>query len=324
LLGGDFADLEITVVLPEGYEEQDYIERAFVSDPRIRIVSDGVAVVPPAETPFRVTWPPDAVAGPKTLAGALGTLMKEPLGALHVTVPGGDDESTLVDVRMAHAVQRSARVARAAGENPEEVLAELFGERWVSGYDLGVTRNWRTLCPVCEEEVKAFAADKCPRCGATGVDRLGWLFITRETNLRSSGPLRVALTDGAGVLAARIAEADGVEVVTTTPAELIANPEPDSLDCVYAPNLLAEADELGSWQAAAATVLRPGGWALFEGDGKAAESVAESLSAAGFAVKSVDYSQRLGQAWAERYGIPAGRWLHYSQKQAEAHERSAG
>lgn len=319
LLDGDFADLEIAVVLPPDYQELDYIERAFVSDPRVRIVSDDADLVPPAETPFRVTWPPDAIAGPKTLAEALKTLTKERLGALHVTVPGGDAESALAHVRMAPAVERSNRVAATSGEDPEEVLAQLFGERWVPGYDLGVTRNWRRFCPVCEDEVEAFAAgdsNRCPLCGATASDRLGWLFLMRETTLRSGGLLRVAVTDTSSVLAEQIGAVEGVELVTTTPAELVTNQEPQSFDCIYAPNLLAESDGLGDWQAGVATVLRPGGWALFEaaGDGKAAELVNETLGDAGFAVKTVDYSQRLGGAWADRYGVPAGRWLHYSQK----------
>lgn len=135
-LAGSFNDLRITVELDPGYAQRELLERAFAADPRVAIAdSDHRTLV---ESPFQAVLPPAAVPDQMTFRDIHDVMTEEPLGALYVTVPGRSADEAIVRVVLSGALARARRLAAHGGGDEEALIGELFGERWISGVEVGV------------------------------------------------------------------------------------------------------------------------------------------------------------------------------------------
>ncbi len=332
LLRGRRSDLSLRLRVAEDYPERQYLAHAYASDPRVRVVA-GAEEPEAVESAFRVEWPPEALPADDTLAAIIRRMTKEGVGAMHVTVPGGTASSPQVHIWSAGHLARATRVAEHAGEALEPVLAELFGEVWASGYDVGLTRNWRKLCPVCNTESDDFLAHgdpprpgaRCPSCDALERHRLAWLYVERETGLITGGPQRILLTSREPSLAKRLGQTEGLEVTTiekSSDRRRLACADA-SFDAAFSPTTKRGEHPVDDLIGELHRVLRPGGWAILLGRDRKngvsdAADVEEWLRAAGFAVKAAVYAKTIGRAWAERYGIDGRTRVYYCQKPAQA------
>jgi len=139
ILNGRFGDLELRIQVDDDNPDRGQIVAAADRD-------DRALVAPPStegfcESPFQVFIPGVARPDPRTLADLHHLLVVEGAGALHVTVPGAPPQDTMIEAIATRALARSARVAETTGEEPEAVLGNLFGERWLSGVEVSVRRH---------------------------------------------------------------------------------------------------------------------------------------------------------------------------------------
>lgn len=140
-LGGRLSDLAVRLEVADGYTDRAFLERSFASDPRVSITGQDA----PSELgacAYQVLFPPSAVPDTMTFQDIYDVVTEEPLGALYVTVPGRPAGEAVVRVFLTGALARSRRVAADENVEVEPVIAELFGERWISGVEVGV-RDWR-------------------------------------------------------------------------------------------------------------------------------------------------------------------------------------
>ena len=137
LLNG-YADLSVNVAVDDPYRDREFLENAYTADARVSV--GGNSEDPPSMTrsPFVVLWPAEAVPGPRTFAAIHERMIKEPHGALHITVPGESPLESIIHVFTTSALARSTRLASRNGGERSEILGELFGERWISGLDVGI------------------------------------------------------------------------------------------------------------------------------------------------------------------------------------------
>ena len=141
-LGGSFRDLAVSIDLPEGHAHTAGLERAFASDPRVSVTRDGSGPTMSALSPFQVFLPASALADGLTFEDIHDVITEEPLGALYVTVPGRPASEATASVFLGAALARSRRIAEREGGGEEALVAELFGQRWISGVEVGM-RDWR-------------------------------------------------------------------------------------------------------------------------------------------------------------------------------------
>lgn len=136
VLASDHHDLQVLLGVDAGHPDRVWLERQFGPDARVEV---GPAPEPHPHTPILIDLPPTAVIEPSSVGTLVGLLEStdEPLGIVHVTVPGAAPGDAMVRAALTRALRRGARVA-AEGEDPEEVAGELFGERWLSGADVGI------------------------------------------------------------------------------------------------------------------------------------------------------------------------------------------
>lgn len=133
LLAGGVADVSVALELDPGYGERERLEVAFAADPRVAI--DGTA---PAGCPLSLRLPAVAGADPQTLRDVRELMLEGSLGALYATVPGQPAAAATVRAYATRALHRARRLAAEAGGDEEELIGELFRERWVSGIEIGV------------------------------------------------------------------------------------------------------------------------------------------------------------------------------------------
>lgn len=139
VLDGRLGDLELRIQVDAEHPAREAIAAAADRDPR-------ATIAPPStegrcESPVQIQLPPVAMPDPRTLADLTRLLASEDAGTLHVTVPGAPPDETMIEVLSTPALMRARRLAAARGEGPDDVLAELFGERWVSGVEASVRRH---------------------------------------------------------------------------------------------------------------------------------------------------------------------------------------
>lgn len=144
-LGGSFNDLAITLEIAEGHPERGFLEASFASDPRVSVTGEG-GRGDLGGIPFQVFLPPSAVADGMTFQDILDVITEEPVGALYVTVPGRSVKEAVVRVFSTGALARARRVATGEEDDEEAVIAELFGQRWISGVEVGI-HDWRDPAP---------------------------------------------------------------------------------------------------------------------------------------------------------------------------------
>jgi GT2 family glycosyltransferase len=157
ILAGDLHDLLVHVRVPADHPDGLWLERQFGPDPRVVATATQV----PRQTPFRAVVPAGVVVEPTAIGALVRTLQDptEPVGLLDVTVAGKRPrEATL-------RIWSSRAEARAALEQPDdlsarlELAASLFGRRWLSGLDIGV--SWvDAVTQMSEEGQRSRSADE--------------------------------------------------------------------------------------------------------------------------------------------------------------------
>jgi glycosyltransferase involved in cell wall biosynthesis len=136
VLASDVHDLMVAVTVADGHPDRVWLSRQFGDDPRVVLT---VADIPPP-VPFGVELPAGSVVQPDTLGQVLGHLVDpdDPVGVIRITVPGRRPR----DVRAtAWSTRALARAGFAGATDHATQLLEagtLFGERWVSGLDVGL------------------------------------------------------------------------------------------------------------------------------------------------------------------------------------------
>jgi len=160
LLSGRLSDLRLALELEDHHPARSELEAACAADPRVSFQRPGAGAF--ADAPYQVRWPALALADERTLADLCELIAAEGVGALHVTVPGGLDRFVAGRPRLAQRTWRGARVEVMAtgplnrarrlasrgdrsndsgAADPAVLLGALFGERWVSGVEVGVHRR---------------------------------------------------------------------------------------------------------------------------------------------------------------------------------------
>lgn len=167
VLRGHLSDLAVRVQLPDGHPERATIADGVEADPRVSV--GGPSREERSESPYRVTLAPEAVPDEHTLDALHSLMSEDALGALRVTVPGriatltvagrklpgrleaGSRRLASASARLGRggatrvvataALARARRVAERGDEPVERVLARLFGERRVSGEEVGIRRR---------------------------------------------------------------------------------------------------------------------------------------------------------------------------------------
>ncbi len=133
LLAAELNDLLVHVPVPEDHPQRDWLHHHLDGDPRIRLAAGGL----PDAAPVRARIPAGVLLPPPALDRLLAELadVSEPVGLVEVTVPGRDPRQARVQVWLTRAAAR----LRAAGQADQpDAVAELYGGRWVSGYELGL------------------------------------------------------------------------------------------------------------------------------------------------------------------------------------------
>jgi SAM-dependent methyltransferase len=182
---------------------------------------------------------------------------------------------------------------------------------------------------------------KCPRCGALERHRLLWLYLTERTNLFSR-PMSLLHFAPEYAYKRRFKRIDGLRYVTADLDSALAVHSCDimdlpftdaSFDAVLCSHVLEHVEDDRLALAEIRRVLRPGGWAILMSpiDRRRASTFedaelttpadrhrafgqsdhvrlygrdfAERVCAAGFAVRSDRYLERLGEATIARYGL---------------------
>jgi GT2 family glycosyltransferase len=141
VLGGSFTDVLVAVEIDPSHPDLVWLQRQFEPDAKVRVLDrvdlDDLA----PHTPVQVHLDAGIVLGRDTVAALVAALesVDDPLGLVHVTVPGRttDEPDGMV---LAWLTRAHRRAARAAGPDEEVVrlTGELFGERWMAGSDLGI------------------------------------------------------------------------------------------------------------------------------------------------------------------------------------------
>ena len=161
-----YGDLETRVILDPDYPDPGFLERAFTAEPRVSLVDATDEEHSALESPFLVMWPTDAMPGSATFPAILERMTAEPQGALHLTVPGEPPLGATIDVLSTGAAARAGRVASRNGGDVDATLGQLFGERWVSGIDIGIEAftpgSWRA------ERDRLILADISSSAGTAG------------------------------------------------------------------------------------------------------------------------------------------------------------
>ena len=130
--------LWVNVAVDDPYRDREFLENAYTADARVSVGGNGEDPPSMTRSPFVVLWPAEAVPGPRTFAAIHERMIKEPHGALHITVPGESPLESIIHVFTTSALARSTRLASRNGGERSEILGELFGERWISGLDVGI------------------------------------------------------------------------------------------------------------------------------------------------------------------------------------------
>lgn len=137
-LSNHFHDLRVLLTLPPDHGDRVWLERQYAPDPRVDVADRHEEA--PRHTPIQIELAPAAVLEPDALDRIVSLLESAdpPVGAVHATVTGQDPGDAMLHARRTRALHRAARVAQVGGSDTHAVLGELFGERWVSGAQLGV------------------------------------------------------------------------------------------------------------------------------------------------------------------------------------------
>ncbi len=133
LLAAELSDLLVHVPIPDEHAQHDWLRHHLDGDARVRTSGESL----PAAAPVRARVPAGVLLPPAGLDRLLAELTDatDPVGLVEVTVPGRDPRQVRVQAWLNRAAERLRAAGMAAG--PDGV-AELYGGRWVSGYDLGV------------------------------------------------------------------------------------------------------------------------------------------------------------------------------------------
>ena len=157
VLGGRHGDLELRIQVADSHPERDEIAGLVAGDPRATIAP--ASTEGPCQSPYQVVLPAVALPDPRTIADLHRLLTTERAGALHVTVPGAPPDETMIEAHSTAALLRARRVAAASGEDVDETVGRLFGERWVSGIEVSVRRHGVEEPHVTEHGPLAAATD---------------------------------------------------------------------------------------------------------------------------------------------------------------------
>ena len=141
LLGGRFTDLAVVVEVDPAHPDATWLHRQFDPDPQVHLFDRADLDELAPHTPVRLSCEAGIVLQDRALGRLVQMLEsgESPSGRLRVTVPavGPGAPTELLELHLTRA-ERRARRAATAGEDVDPLLAELFGERWVSADEVGV------------------------------------------------------------------------------------------------------------------------------------------------------------------------------------------
>jgi glycosyltransferase involved in cell wall biosynthesis len=137
VLASDLHDLVVQLQLDADHQDAEWLRRQFAADPRVLLPGEDLGGTPPV----RLELPAGAVLEAGTLDRLVERLSDpdDPLGVLRLTVPRRRPREVHATAWLTRA---QARMAASGITDPTSQLVaagELFGERWVSGYDVGLT-----------------------------------------------------------------------------------------------------------------------------------------------------------------------------------------
>ena len=140
VLASDPHDLMVVVVMTKDSPDWEWIDREYRGDPRVLIDVEDSAEERFKWSPVRVRLPATALLLPGAMEGMVEAVSDGSIGVLHVTVPGGHDEGSVVHVVRSRALNRLRRL-HDEGVDPGSALGAYFGERWEMGGRYGIARN---------------------------------------------------------------------------------------------------------------------------------------------------------------------------------------
>jgi GT2 family glycosyltransferase len=135
VLGGSFHDLEVYLHPGESGDDAEWLARRYQSDPRVMVGERDWDRQRPF-SPLRVEMPATAKAGSRTMQALADLVDGESVGLLYSTVVGADPSTTRVRAVLTRAVNRVRRYG--LDGDLDDAIARLFGQRWVSGADIGI------------------------------------------------------------------------------------------------------------------------------------------------------------------------------------------
>jgi glycosyltransferase involved in cell wall biosynthesis len=137
VLASDLHDLVVLLCVDVDHPDAEWIRRQFAPDPRVLLPDESVVGTPP----LRLELPAGAVVDPGTLDRLVERLTdpEDPVGVLRLTVPRRRPREVHATAWLARAQARAALAGVVDATSQLVAAGELFGERWVSGYDVGLT-----------------------------------------------------------------------------------------------------------------------------------------------------------------------------------------
>jgi len=136
VLANTFHDLAVCLDIPGDHPDRRWLARQFGEDPRVHVGEGVDALQRFAASPLHLRLPPVVTVAPDGLENIVKRLENpaQPIGLLHLTLPGTSPEHALGKAFRTRAWLRALRLADG---DVEPVIGELFGEQWVPGPQYG-------------------------------------------------------------------------------------------------------------------------------------------------------------------------------------------
>ncbi|HSI79814.1 MAG TPA: hypothetical protein VK919_04095 [Solirubrobacterales bacterium] len=157
LAGGRCGDFELRVQVAPDHPEREAIEEVVAASGRAAIGPESTESFCPS--PVEVTMPGVVMPDRRTLGDLHELIVTERAGVIRVTVPGFAPDEAIVNAYASGPLARARRVAAATGEDADEVLVRLFGERWMSGVEVSLRPHGVDEAAVSEHGMLAAATD---------------------------------------------------------------------------------------------------------------------------------------------------------------------
>lgn len=145
VLSNSFHDLLVELRLALDHPDRDWLGFQLGWDPRVELLEPDDPPVAP-HSPVRIELPAFAALGQETMRRVLDEIdgLQRNLGTLWITVPGVRPTEGLVVARRTRAWEKARRLSDGDPRRAAELVGELFGEWWASGFDYDIRALSRT------------------------------------------------------------------------------------------------------------------------------------------------------------------------------------